>query len=128
MSALAAGHGSAARRGYSNAAVAYFVALAFGLPALVERRAPENLSQLVYEYSLPNLNRGQDTRVYSHHRYVDFSDDHVHFLCANLAISQNLTGVRLTAFTGMAFGQALPWPVRVPVHVHVAPMRRQWSL
>ena len=64
MSALAAGHGSAARRGYSNAAVAYFVALAFGLPALVERRAQsENLSQLVYEYSLPNLNRGQDTRA-----------------------------------------------------------------
>ena len=130
MSALAAGHRSAARRGYSNAAVAYFVALAFGLPALVEQRRAqsENLSQLVYEYSLPNLFRGQDTRVYSHHRYVDFSDDHVHFLCANLAISQNLTGVRLTAFTGMAFGQALPWPVRVPVHVHVAPMRRQWSL
>ena len=94
MSALAAGHGSAARRGYSNAAVAYFVALAFGLPALVEQRRAqsENLSQLVYEYSLPNLNRGQDTRVYSHHRYVDFSDDHVHFLCANLAISQNLAG------------------------------------
>ena len=119
MSALAAGHGSAARRGYSNAAVAYFVALAFGLATLVEQdkqnkcgSQSENLSQLVY----------------SHHRYVDFSDDHVHFLCANLAISQNLTGVRLTAFTGMAFGQALPWPVRVPVHVHVAPMRRQWSL
>ena len=50
MSALAAGHGSAARRGYSNAAVAYFVALAFGLPALVEQRRAqsENLSQLVY--------------------------------------------------------------------------------
>ena len=57
MSALAAGHGSAARRGYSNAAVAYFVALAFGLPALVEQRRSqsENLSQLVY----------------SHHRYVE---------------------------------------------------------
>ena len=59
MSALAAGHGSAARRGYSNAAVAYFVALAFGLPALVEQRRSqsENLSQLVYRYS--------------HHRYVE---------------------------------------------------------
>ena len=57
MSALAAGHRSAARRGYSNAAVAYFVALAFGLPALVEQRRSqsENLSQLVY----------------SHHRYVE---------------------------------------------------------
>ena len=54
MSALAAGHGSAARRGYSNAAVAYFVALAFGLPALVEQRRAqsENLSQLVYSMNI----------------------------------------------------------------------------
>jgi hypothetical protein len=37
MSALAAGCRSGGRAGYSNAAVAYFVALAFGWAALEER-------------------------------------------------------------------------------------------
>ena len=47
MSALAAGCRSGGRAGYSNAAVAYFVALAFGWAALEERVSDHNRSQTI---------------------------------------------------------------------------------
>ena len=84
MSALAAGCRSGGRAGYSNAAVPYFGSsrLRAGCPRGAAthktnaRSQSENLSQFVY----------------SHHRYVELFG-RIH----SLAISQNWTGVRLTA-------------------------------
>ena len=57
MSALAAGCRSGGRAGYSNAAVAYFVALAFGWAAL-EERVSQTIIPVSAESQSENLSVG----------------------------------------------------------------------